>query len=70
MMGLAVDEIVDVVEERLTVEIATARPGVVGSAVVQERATLLDIAAFWPAFADVPVAAATAAGRAAACCGR
>lgn len=38
-MGLAVDEIVDIVEEKLTVEIRTDQPGVLGSAVIKGKAT-------------------------------
>jgi two-component system chemotaxis sensor kinase CheA len=47
VMGLAVDEIIDIVEERLQVELSAARPGVVGSAVLKGRATdVLDVAAY------------------------
>ena len=38
-MGLLVDEIVDIVEERLKVELAANRPGYVGSAIVSGKAT-------------------------------
>ena len=38
-VGLAVDEIVDIVEERLTIEIATDRPGMIGAAIVRGKAT-------------------------------
>lgn len=38
-MGLVVDEIVDIVEDRLKVEITTANPGLIGSAVIDGRAT-------------------------------
>jgi two-component system, chemotaxis family, sensor kinase CheA len=38
-VGLAVDDIVDIVEERLNIELDGARPGVVGSAVIVGRAT-------------------------------
>jgi two-component system chemotaxis sensor kinase CheA len=42
--GLAVDEIVDIVHERLTLDLATDRPGLVGAAVMRGRATeLVDI---------------------------
>ena len=40
-MGLVVDEIVDIVEERLTVELAADRPGLIGSAIVAGKATEL-----------------------------
>jgi two-component system chemotaxis sensor kinase CheA len=38
-MGLVVDEIVDIVEDRVTVELTASRPGYVGSAVIAEKAT-------------------------------
>jgi two-component system chemotaxis sensor kinase CheA len=38
-MGLLVDEIVDIVEERLQIELAAARTGVVGSAIVSGKST-------------------------------
>jgi len=44
-MGLAVDEILDIVEEPLDINIASKRPGIVGSAIVGGKATeLLDVA--------------------------
>ncbi len=53
-MGLIVDEIVDIVEERLRIELASQRPGVLGSAVVKGQATeVVDIAHYLPlAFED------------------
>ena len=53
-MGLVVDEIVDIVEDRLVIEIQSDVPGVLGSAVVRESATeLIDIAHYLPmAFDD------------------
>ena len=43
-MGLAVDEIVDVVEDRLQIELSADRPGVRGTAVVSGRACeILDV---------------------------
>ncbi|MGN6424693.1 MAG: chemotaxis protein CheA [Asticcacaulis sp.] len=43
-MGLAVDEIVDVVEDRLQIELSADRPGVRGTAVVSSRACeILDV---------------------------
>jgi two-component system chemotaxis sensor kinase CheA len=45
-VGLVVDHIVDIVEEKLTVENPARRPGVLGSSVIQQRVTdLLDIPA-------------------------
>jgi len=38
-MGLAVDEIVDIVDDRLNVELGADKPGVIGSAVVAGKAT-------------------------------
>jgi two-component system chemotaxis sensor kinase CheA len=53
-MGLVVDEIVDIVEDRLNIEVASERPGVLGYAVVKGNATeIVDIGHFLPqAFAD------------------
>ena len=73
-MGLVVDEIVDIVEERLDIEVASDRPGVLGYAVVKGSATeIIDIGHFLPqAFADwfrrrdersTPARAPRAAGR-------
>ena len=38
-MGLVVDEIVDIVEDVLKIEISAAQPGIVGSAIVEGKAT-------------------------------
>jgi len=38
-MGLAVDEIVDIVSERLDIQVANDVPGKIGSAVIREQAT-------------------------------
>jgi len=53
-MGIAVDEIVDIVEQRLDIEVASERPGVLGYAVVKGSATeIIDIGHFLPqAYAD------------------
>ncbi len=53
-MGLVVDEIVDIVEDRLDIEVASDRPGVLGYAVVKGSATeIIDVGHFLPqAFAD------------------
>jgi two-component system chemotaxis sensor kinase CheA len=53
-MGLVVDEIVDIVEERLHIEVASSRDGVLGSAVIKGLATeVIDVGHFLPmAFAD------------------
>jgi two-component system chemotaxis sensor kinase CheA len=56
-VGLVVDHIVDIVEEKLTVENPARRPGVLGSSVIQQRVTdLLDVPAIVhaaiPAFAE------------------
>jgi two-component system, chemotaxis family, sensor kinase CheA len=53
-MALVVDEIVDIVEEKLDIELASERPGVLGSAVIKGQATeVIDIAHFLPlAFED------------------
>jgi two-component system, chemotaxis family, sensor kinase CheA len=49
-MGLAVDSIIDIVEDRLDIEMAsTSELGVIGSAVIRGRATeIVDIAHFLP----------------------
>jgi two-component system chemotaxis sensor kinase CheA len=53
-MGLVVDEIVDIVEERLNIEVASSRDGILGSAVIKGQATeVIDVGHFLPmAFAD------------------
>jgi two-component system chemotaxis sensor kinase CheA len=53
-MGLVVDEIVDIVEERLNIEVAGSHQGILGSAVIKGQATeVIDVGHFLPmAFAD------------------
>jgi two-component system chemotaxis sensor kinase CheA len=53
-MALVVDQIVDIVDDKLTIEVAGSSPGVVGSAVVKGQATeIIDVGHFLPlAFAD------------------
>ncbi len=53
-MGLVVDDIVDIVEETLTIEIQSETPGTLGSAIIKERATdVLDVGHYLPmAFED------------------
>ena len=48
-VGLVVDEIVDIVEDKLDIEVASDRPGVLGSAVIRGHATeVLDLGHFLP----------------------
>jgi two-component system chemotaxis sensor kinase CheA len=53
-MGLVVDEIIDIVEERLNIEVAGTQDGILGSAVIKGQATeVIDVGHFLPmAFAD------------------
>jgi len=53
-MGLVVDEIIDIVEERLNIEVAGSDDGILGSAVIKGQATeVIDVGHFLPmAFAD------------------
>ena len=53
-MGLVVDEIVDIVEDKLHIEVASNRPGVLGYAVVKGNTTeIVDVGHFLPqAFED------------------
>ena len=53
-MGLVVDEIVDIVEDYLDIEVSSDVPGVLGSAVIKEKATeVIDIGHYLPlAFED------------------
>jgi two-component system chemotaxis sensor kinase CheA len=53
-MGLVVDEIVDIVEDRLDIEVGSGNAGVLGSAVVRGQATeIIDVGHFLPlAYAD------------------
>ncbi len=46
-MGLAVDEIVDIVEDHLAVELTADRPGLIGSAIVAGKATEIIDAGFY-----------------------
>src|SRR5262249_54329664 len=48
-MGLVVDEIVDIVEEKLDIQVGSDRPGVLGSAVIKGQATeIIDVGHFLP----------------------
>src|SRR5947208_5893669 len=48
-MGLVVDEIVDIVEDRLDIQVGSDTPGMLGSAVIKGQATeIIDIAHFLP----------------------
>ncbi|MGB6569291.1 MAG: hybrid sensor histidine kinase/response regulator [Xanthobacteraceae bacterium] len=53
-MGLVVDEIVDIVEDKLDIEVVSNRPGVLGYAVIKGNTTeIVDVAHFLPqAFED------------------
>ncbi len=53
-MGLVVDEIIDIVEEKLNIEVAGSEAGILGSAVIKGQATeVIDVGHFLPmAFAD------------------
>src|SRR5213079_3493878 len=53
-MGLLVDEIIDIVEEKLTIEVTGQQDGILGSAVIKGQATeVIDVGHFLPmAFAD------------------
>jgi two-component system chemotaxis sensor kinase CheA len=53
-MGLVVDEIIDIVEERLNIEVGSSHDGILGSAVIKGQATeVIDVGHFLPmAFAD------------------
>src|SRR5690242_9710176 len=53
-MGLVVDEIIDIVEEKLNIEVAGSQEGIQGSAVIKGQATeVIDVGHFLPmAFAD------------------
>jgi two-component system, chemotaxis family, sensor kinase CheA len=53
-MALVADEIIDIVDESLDIEVASASPGVLGSAIIKGQATeIIDVGHFVPlAFAD------------------
>ena len=53
-MALVVDEIVDIVEDRLDIQVTGANPGVLGSAIIKGQATeIIDVGHFLPlAFED------------------
>jgi two-component system chemotaxis sensor kinase CheA len=46
-MGLVVDEIVDIVEDKMTIELVADRPGLLGSAIIAGRATDMIDAGFF-----------------------
>jgi two-component system chemotaxis sensor kinase CheA len=46
-MGLMVDEIVDVVEDRMNIELSGARPGLLGTAVIAGKATDVIDTGYW-----------------------
>ena len=46
-MGLMVDEIIDVVEDRLEIELSGARPGLLGTAVIAGQATDVIDTGYW-----------------------
>src|ERR1700720_3073629 len=47
-MGLVVDEIIDIVEERLNIEVAGSQEGILGSAVIKGQPTeVIDVGAFF-----------------------
>ncbi len=48
-MGLVVDQIVDIVEDRMNIEVVSERQGVLGSAIIRERATeVIDLGYYLP----------------------
>src|SRR5262249_52874129 len=48
-MGLVVDQIIDIVEDRLNIEVPSETPGVLGSAVVKGQATeIIDVGHYLP----------------------
>jgi two-component system chemotaxis sensor kinase CheA len=53
-MALVVDEIIDIVDDRLAIEVTSENPGVIGSAVIKGQATeIIDVGPFLPlAFED------------------
>ena len=53
-MGLVVDEIIDIVEDRLDIQVSSTSPGVLGTAVIKGQATeVIDVSHFLPlAFQD------------------
>jgi two-component system chemotaxis sensor kinase CheA len=53
-MGLVVDEIIDIVEDRLDIQVSSDSPGILGSAVIKGQATeIIDVSHFLPlAFED------------------
>ncbi|MXN65437.1 response regulator [Stappia sp. GBMRC 2046] len=53
-MGLVVDEIVDIVEDRMNIEVGSERAGILGSAIIKDRATeIIDLGFYLPqAFDD------------------
>ncbi len=70
-VGLVVDEIVDIVEDRLDIEDGGDRQGMMGTAIVRGRATeIVDVAIFcrWPSRTGSAARTIRRAGPRAACC--
>ncbi len=63
--GLIVDEIVDVVEDRLEIELSATRPGLLGTAVIDGHATDVIDTAYW--LARLPAATGPASRRPETC---
>ncbi|WP_134500595.1 hybrid sensor histidine kinase/response regulator [Microvirga pakistanensis] len=63
-LGLAVEEIVDIVEDRLTIELVADRPDLIGSAVIRGRTTeVVNLAHYLPLVAQAWVQAGTSERR-------
>jgi two-component system chemotaxis sensor kinase CheA len=67
-MGIAVDEIIDIVDDRLEIEVSADDPGKVGSAVVKGRATeILDVGYYitqvFDEWLETPRGSSTSGGR-------
>ncbi|MDC9701307.1 MAG: chemotaxis protein CheW [Alphaproteobacteria bacterium] len=62
-MGLAVDQIMDIFEERFEIHTVVDRPGVLGLTVLGGRVTeIVDISYYLPSFSDVPVFSSSDSG--------
>ena len=71
-MGLVVDEVVDIVRDRMAIELSSARPGLLGSAIIAGKAVdVVDVSHFLTqAFTDWFEITAHAQARAPGAAGR
>jgi two-component system, chemotaxis family, sensor kinase CheA len=54
VVGVMVDEIIDIVEDHLSITVASSTPGILGSSIIRDRSTeIIDVAYFAPHYSSV-----------------